>query len=46
MNRQVYDALEWKGENFEFHNIPGLKEAGWTKKAYEEAKGTEEKTFE
>jgi hypothetical protein len=34
------------GLDFEFDEIKGLMEAGWTQKAYEEAKGTEEKSFE
>ena len=46
MNRQVYSALQWKGEQIQFENVAGLLEAGWTKKAYEESKGNEEKTFE
>lgn len=31
---------------FDFDEIPGLKEAGWTQQAYEQAKEGEEKTFE
>ena len=49
MNQRIYPALDFskKGEqDFEFSEIPGLIEAGWTQKDYEEAKGTEEKTFE
>ena len=49
MNRKIYEALDFnkKGEqDYEFSEINGLVEAGWTQKDYEEAKGTEEKTFE
>ena len=31
---------------YDFNEIMGLLEAGWTKKDYEAAKGTEEKSFE
>jgi histone acetyltransferase len=34
------------GNDFEFVEIPGLLEAGWTQQGYNEAKGTEEKSFE
>lgn len=49
MNKQIYNALDFskKGrEDFQFHEINGLEPAGWTEEAYDEAKGTEEKTFE
>lgn len=49
MNCKVHNALDFtkKGaQDFEFNEIAGLLEAGWTQKDYEEAKGTEEKTFE
>ena len=51
MNRQIYPVLDFATKrdqdfSFEFHEIPGLLEAGWTKKDYEEVKGSEEKTFE
>lgn len=48
MNQKIYEALDFSnkgGQDFEFQEILGLMEAGWTKKEYEEAKGTEEKTF-
>lgn len=34
------------GRDYEFDEIPGLMQAGWTKHAYEVVKETEEKTFE
>lgn len=34
------------GIDYEFGDIPGLIEAGWTQADYEAAKETEEKTFE
>ena len=49
MNQKIYKALDFsrRGANdFEFNEIEGLIEAGWTQRAYNEAKGTEEKTFE
>lgn len=49
MNCRIHAALDFskKGaQDFEFNEISGLLEAGWTQKDYEEAKGTEEKTFE
>jgi histone acetyltransferase len=49
MNQKIHPKLDFsrKGaSDFEFNEIPGLVEAGWTKKDYDEAKGTEEKTFE
>jgi len=49
MNCRINPALDFskKGaQDFEFAEINGLLEAGWTQKDYEEAKGTEEKTFE
>ena len=49
MNKKVYKALDFStrgGKDFEFHEVPGLIEAGWTVLQYESAKGTEEKTFE
>ena len=42
INKQVHQGLKWseeeKREEFEFDEIPGLKEAGWTKKSYDLAK--------
>lgn len=50
INKQVHPGLKWaeeeKRDEFEFDEIPGLREAGWTKKSYELAKEGEEKTFE
>jgi histone acetyltransferase len=49
MNKRIYDALDFSkkgGNDYDFNEIQGLIEAGWTQKDYEEAKGTEEKTFE
>lgn len=49
MNKQIYDALDFSkkgGNDYDFNEIKGLLEAGWNQKDYEEAKGTEEKTFE
>jgi hypothetical protein len=38
----VHPGLRWaeeeKRDEFEFDEIPGLREAGWTKKSYELAK--------
>ncbi len=40
MNKQVYPGLnfseEEKRQEFDFDEIPGLREAGWTKAAYEQ----------
>ncbi len=42
INQQVHPGLKWaeeeKRDEFEFDEIPGLREAGWTKKSYELAK--------
>jgi hypothetical protein len=42
INKQVHPGLKWaeeeKRDEFEFDEIPGLREAGWTKKSYELAK--------
>ena len=42
INKQVHQGLRWaeeeKRDEFEFDEIPGLREAGWTKKSYELAK--------
>lgn len=49
MNCKIHPALDFSnkgGKDFEFPEISGLLQAGWTQKEYEEAKGTEEKTFE
>lgn len=49
ISNKVYKALDFTkrgGKDYEFDEIPGLLEAGWTLKEYEQAKGTEEKTFE
>ena len=49
INRQVYKALDFSkrgGKDYEFSEVPGLVESGWTLPDYESAKGTEEKTFE
>lgn len=49
VNQKVYAPLDFskrEGRDYEFDEVSGLLEAGWTKKDYEEAKGTEEKTFE
>lgn len=40
MNKQVYPGLKFneeeKREELDFDEIPGLREAGWTKAAYEQ----------
>jgi histone acetyltransferase len=50
INKRVYPALDFAEKNadkeYDFNEIMGLLEAGWTKKDYEAAKGTEEKSFE
>ena len=51
MNKRIYPALDFTTKvnqdfSFDFNEIPGVLEAGWTKKVYEEVKGSEEKTFE
>lgn len=49
MNQKVYKALNYAhrgGKDYEFAEIAGLLEGGWTQGDYEMAKGTEEKTFE
>jgi len=38
MNKKIYPALDFStrdGKDFEFSEIPGLVEAGWTKKLYD-----------
>ena len=45
----MYKGLDFAnrgGKDYEFGEIAGLLEAGWTQRDYESAKGTEEKTFE
>ena len=49
MNQKVYPPLNFSNRNgadYEFSEIAGLLQAGWTQADYEAAKGTEEKTFE
>ncbi|TNV79552.1 hypothetical protein FGO68_gene3569 [Halteria grandinella] len=48
INLKVQPGLVFEGRKgpYEFDEIPGLKEAGWTIKTYEQAKEGEEKTFE
>ena len=51
MTKKIYPALDFSTKvnqdfSFDFSEILGLAEAGWTKKEYEEVKGSEEKTFE
>lgn len=51
INKKVYPQLqfagpEFAGKDYDFNEICGLLEAGWTKTEYEAAKGTEEKSFE
>jgi histone acetyltransferase len=49
MNTIVHSPLDFRNkgrEDFSFAEITGLEPAGWTQKEYDEAKGTEEKTFE
>lgn len=48
INKRVYPGLKFEDgkEKLSFEEIPGLKEAGWTHKTYEQAKEGEEKTFE
>ena len=46
---QVFRGLDISkrgGRDYEFNEIPGLIEAGWTQADYEAVKETEEKTFE
>ena len=38
MLKKRYEGLSFTGEVYAFEEIPGLKEAGWDAKAYEEAK--------
>lgn len=40
MLKRRYEGLEFNGDDDEYkvEDIPGFKEAGWTKKAYEIAK--------
>lgn len=38
MIKRRYSGLNFDGEEIEFDAIPGLKEAGWTQKTYEQAK--------
>lgn len=39
INKRVYPGLKFEGDRpFDFEEIPGLKEAGWTPKSYEQAK--------
>ena len=48
-SRKVFKGLDLKengGKDFEFDEIAGLLEAGWTKEDYEAVKAQEEKTFE
>lgn len=49
MNQKVYPPLNFSNRNgadYEFSEIAGLLQAGWTQGDYEAAKGTEEKSFE
>lgn len=49
MQKKVFKSLDLAkrgGNDYEFNDIPGLIEAGWTQKEYEQVKETEEKTFE
>jgi histone acetyltransferase len=49
INQKIYPPLDFQangGKDFDFQDIAGLLEAGWTKRTYETAKGTEEKSFE
>lgn len=46
MTKNVYDPLVAQGKDIEFTEIEGLLESGWTMKDYNEAKGTEQKTFD
>ena len=44
---RVYPGLRFdEGREYTFEEVPGLKEAGWSNKTYEQAKEGEEKTFE
>lgn len=50
-NKKVHPSLNFASKanqdfSFDFNEVSGLLEAGWTKKVYEEVKGSEEKTFE
>ena len=48
IDKRVHEALQFeqRERDFEFHEINGLLQAGWTKHDYEIVKGTEEKSFE
>ena len=48
MHKKRYEGLDINNldEEIKIDEIPGFREAGWTKKAYEQAKESEEKTFE
>ena len=44
---RVYPGLRFdEGREYQFEEVPGLKEAGWSARTYEQAKEGEEKTFE
>jgi histone acetyltransferase len=40
INKRVYPGLKFESEDdsYEFEQIPGLKEAGWTEQAYEQVR--------
>ena len=49
MKCKIHPSLEFAnraGKDYDFPEISGLLEAGWTQQLYEEARGSEEKTFE
>jgi hypothetical protein len=47
INKKVYPGLTFEnGIGYDFDEVPGLKEAGWTQRTYQEAREGEEKTFE
>jgi hypothetical protein len=51
ITKQHYCLLKWPGlnfndhESFEFNNVPGLKEAGWTKAMYEAGAMADHRSF-
>jgi hypothetical protein len=47
-NMRIYPGLQFSEgkREYQFEEIPGLREAGWTAKTYDKARESEEKTFE
>jgi hypothetical protein len=47
MNSQKYPPLDFSHKkSYNFTDVPGLKESGWTMASYLDAKEGEEKTFD